>query len=734
MKYILLLLCTIPLLCGAQDYNKMSRFVRSLVHESGESRAKCSTRNTPETFVALVKGTEESIAPYCITHEGDIHIANIPVDQLSALSLNGGIERIEAHEVYSTACMDKSAEIVHATSAWQGIDLPQSFTGAGTLVGINDIGFDFTHPAFLSASTGKPRITHFWDMPDMDSNTGSNYNKKLKFPIGKFYNNADDILRQAHSLDGKEIFHGTHIMATAAGSAAGTPYSGIAPEAEIYVVNNILSNNYHLLPKSYNINTEELRLLGWKNIFDYADSIGKPAVINYSAGSVMDITDSYNLINEYVKRITKPGHIIVASAGNNGEDNSYINKDSATKEVGGQLSSANTVAYINISTSETNLVFTLYCAGEGNKVSSKSYHLDFKLNSKIKENKDGLLYNHQITDTLDIDMDSLRVIIHCAPDETCPQNMGYEFCIIKGKKAFNDGKYYIGIEGGEASIFIENASCNAATDFNPSYKGAEKLGNVLSPGCLESVITVGSTAHATSFTNQYGEAHVKDFGSEGLRASFSSSGPNTHGIIKPDIMAPGVNIVSALNSFYVENNTSDKDLDKKIITWTEQNGKKYPYIAQRGTSMSTPIVTGAIALWLEADPTLTTEKIKKVFEATAKHCDPKEEHYPNNHYGYGEIDIYKGLLYILGLTDVPGISTSHAKNMKVASTNDGNIIIRFDNETVKSTSYSLYTRGGQLIGKGTIPANTTTFTIPSHSQGIIVIQVDGYGSSIVAHS
>ena len=39
-------------------------------------------------------------------------------------------------------------------------------------------------------------------------------------------------------------------------------------------------------------------------------------------------------------------------------------------------------------------------------------------------------------------------------------------------------------------------------------------------------------------------------------------------------------------------------------------------IAESGTSMSTPVVTGIIALWLQADPTLTPAKIKEVLAAT----------------------------------------------------------------------------------------------------------------------
>jgi hypothetical protein len=68
------------------------------------------------------------------------------------------------------------------------------------------------------------------------------------------------------------------------------------------------------------------------------------------------------------------------------------------------------------------------------------------------------------------------------------------------------------------------------------------------------------------------------------------------------------------------------------------------------------MVAGIIAQWMEAVPTLSREQVLEVFEATCRRPDSSLT-YPNNDYGYGEIDAEAGLDYLLsnydGLASVP---------------------------------------------------------------------------------
>lgn len=83
--------------------------------------------------------------------------------------------------------------------------------------------------------------------------------------------------------------------------------------------------------------------------------------------------------------------------------------------------------------------------------------------------------------------------------------------------------------------------------------------------------------------------------SESLCENHSGRGPSIYAIRKPDIVAPGTRIVSCNAQF-----------------------RKTPYIAKSGTSMATPIVSGALALFLQKYPHLTNEDAKRKLLYSAK--------------------------------------------------------------------------------------------------------------------
>ena len=87
-------------------------------------------------------------------------------------------------------------------------------------------------------------------------------------------------------------------------------------------------------------------------------------------------------------------------------------------------------------------------------------------------------------------------------------------------------------------------------------------------------------------------------------------------IRKPDLVAPGTNIVSCCHTFF----------------W-EKDGYQDAYIGKMGTSMATPIVTGCAALLIQKEPYLTNEQIKDRLHYTAR-----DLHKPWNLQGWGMVD------------------------------------------------------------------------------------------------
>ena len=95
--------------------------------------------------------------------------------------------------------------------------------------------------------------------------------------------------------------------------------------------------------------------------------------------------------------------------------------------------------------------------------------------------------------------------------------------------------------------------------------------------------------------------------------NYSGKGPTDSCICKPEIVAPGTNIIST-------------------NVMTQKNNK--PYAVKSGTSMSTPIVSGAIALLLEKYPDMTNKEVKLHLKKTAKDLS-----LPFAHQGWGQINI-----------------------------------------------------------------------------------------------
>lgn len=120
-------------------------------------------------------------------------------------------------------------------------------------------------------------------------------------------------------------------------------------------------------------------------------------------------------------------------------------------------------------------------------------------------------------------------------------------------------------------------------------------GTVTAPGSSRKVITVGASDMLGAW-----------YGSSG-------SGPTLECVHKPDIVAPGMRVLSCA---------------------PQKKGRLY--VRKSGTSMSTPVISGAIARILEYDPSLSNVEIKMLLKESAVDAG-----YPQNRQGWGAFDMQR---------------------------------------------------------------------------------------------
>lgn len=156
----------------------------------------------------------------------------------------------------------------------------------------------------------------------------------------------------------------------------------------------------------------------------------------------------------------------------------------------------------------------------------------------------------------------------------------------------------------------------AAGNFGLDESGGKTYGSITSPGISPAAITVG--AANTRGTTVRSDDAVAPFSSRGPTMSHTTD-PVTGQVVydflaKPDLVAPGVRVASL-----------ERDYNSLVTTYpvlhfdgTRNNGR---YMVLSGSSMSTAVVSGAAALILQANPSLTPNMVKAILMYTAQMLD-----------------------------------------------------------------------------------------------------------------
>lgn len=570
-----------------------------------------------------------------------------------------------------------------------GAGLTQAFTGKGVIVGILDIGFDLTHPTFYATDGKTYRIKRFVDnCKDADTTKGH------AIPLGREYRTEEEILDLQHSGDSKYHQHGTHVLGIAAGSGYGTPYQGMAPDAEICAVCVDLSTEYTSNPESPE----------FKYVFDYADEQGKPCVINYSMGTGYDPKSFYKAEQAF-KKMLGPGHIIVAGAGNSGAQPYYTTKKRGIEAGGVFLKASNDKS-----------------SREHHFISNDPFVLKLIRVKGIKSpvKGDSLTFDSQNLPTATQTIDNYQAQM-TKSDSIYTLKLSF----IDPEDFDLDGTFILVVEGKEAQVKIITdiyVSVHDNTALDPRCNLASEAASIVAPSCFADIISVGNIVGRINQNDLADDIPADPDGVMGVRNGTSSVGPTFTGIIKPDVVAPGTHVISAGNSF----STTEIRDNFEAFTKSEFNGKSYPWRLATGTSQATPVVSGIIALWLEAKPTLTTQEVLETIRLTSKPIGADSLGHPNNEYGYGLIDAYKGLLHVLGIdTSIRSLSQHQPEGMTFRVQGD----VLYADGAADDIPVTFYNLSGTIVRQSKVENGTVSLS--GMPKGVYAVQLGNQGSTLI---
>ena len=140
--------------------------------------------------------------------------------------------------------------------------------------------------------------------------------------------------------------------------------------------------------------------------------------------------------------------------------------------------------------------------------------------------------------------------------------------------------------------------------------------------------------------------------------------------------------------------------------------------------MSSPFVAGVMALWLQADPTLTIDEVKEILKATAKQ-DEFTAAAPHR-FGYGKIDALAGIRYILGTGGVADVKVDNDILVNEVSRGCYEIFAA----GAQQVSAVLYSLNGAMAASVTANGDTASLGTDGIASGVYVLRASAGGNTV----
>ena len=515
-------------------------------------------------------------------------ILTVPEGMVNAVSANPGIEYVEKPKNFFYSLEGPSTRACISSV----LDREPFLSGSGVLLAILDSGLAYRRREFRNLD-GSTRVRFLWDQT-LEPREGlpgppEGFRGGVEFDRERI----NEALNAGTEAEGFSLVpsidvsgHGTAVAGIAAGfTAAG--YRGVAPNADLLIVKLGGGNGE---AAGYSKTTQIMRAVTYA--LRKGLELGMPLVINLSFGNTYGPHNGSSLLERFLDNASEIGRTsICVASGNEGNASGHVQAQIDRRRI----------IEMAVAGFERNLSVQLW------KQFSDEYRITLRapggtqvyLNSSQSVSEGG--YSLEVENT--------RILVYYGQPTpySTSQEIYLEMLPSGGRTYLASGIWQFRLEPirvvtGQYYLYLPSAvTRNQGTGFlEPSPAVTLTI-----PSTAGKVITVGAM---DTLSDSYADFSGRGFDSEagGERVGF--------GTIKPDIVAPGVNIVAP----------------------DPYSG----YVTVSGTSFATPIVSGSAALLMEwgiqrgNDPYLYGEKIKAYFRAGALPLRG-ENVYPNERVGYG---------------------------------------------------------------------------------------------------
>ena len=386
-------------------------------------------------------------------------------------------------------------------------------------------------------------------------------------------------------------------------------------------------------------------------IDDYARRVGKPYVINISMGNNVGAHDGTSYLSSVIKQMAGPGHLFVVSAGNDGDAPVCIHESlTSSRDTVTALLSA--YATDGIGLIRSGCVNAWSRGGKAFNTRLIVYDLDSR----------GIVYKSRslgttttgVTARFDTETDEQLAQFYTGTADfsgTIEGNGNGSSLVTLNMRAkyprYVLGLQYYSPQTTDLTIWTSQYACFGTFGLSWVSSGTS-VGSINELAASDSVISVGSYNTKQYVPLRNGSLYYRQNSEPFGISYYSSYGPDESGKSRPDVCAPGSVVISSANRYDTHPHNIQYWQPSAIV-----DGVEYPYCPDLGTSMSAPVVTGAIALWLQANPQLSTADVRDVLY----HTSYKDGYVKNGNperWGSGKLDIYAGLRYVLHIEDKNG--------------------------------------------------------------------------------